>query len=97
VQIGKLHIKVQFQSVAADTAPSPPTRWQIFRHRAGERIRWLLDIDDGAGAAVCVLGALFIFGFLTVRLVQLNSALAYQSLTCKAMDKASLSVECRFN
>jgi len=100
VQIGKLHIKVQFQSVSDAVIvapPAPPTLWQTWRQRADEKLRWLIDIDDGAGAAVCVLGVLIIFGILTVRLFQLNSTLSYESMTCKAMDKTSLSVECRFN
>jgi hypothetical protein len=95
----------QTMQITKQTVPEPPpvsfelavsTYTPPARTRVRDRIRWLFDIDDGAGAVVCMACVLAVFGTLFVRLVQLDNTLENQQLQCRPLDKTTLQMECKF-
>ena len=64
--------------------------------KAVAALRYVFDIDDGAGGLTCMLCVLAIFGVLVTRLAQLDNALDSQSLLCSQINKNSLQMECKF-
>jgi hypothetical protein len=77
-------------------APAAPARHYLWLSKARSGVRWVFDIDDGAGAAVCFVCVLAVFATLVVRLVQLDHSLDSQSLKCTAVDKTTLQMHCEF-
>jgi hypothetical protein len=101
MQIGKLVIGEPNQSaplVMAEQQPAVARPRRSARWRRAEEIaRWVFDIDDGAGAVICMLTVLSLFGFLSLRLYQLDRSLTHETMVCKPVDQKSLQVECRLN
>ena len=77
-------------------APAAPTSAQLWFAKTRAFVRWTFDVDDGAGAAVCFLCVLAVFGTLVVRLVELDHSLDSQSLKCSAVNTKSLEMKCEF-
>ena len=72
-------------------AAAAPTVWG----KSMAAVRYVFDIDDGAGGLTCMLCVLAIFGLLVTRLAQLDSALDSQKLNCQ-VNGHTLAVNCKY-
>ena len=95
MQIARPVISPDLQSFALPEAPALPAAPTALS-KATAAVRYVFDIDDGAGGLTCMVCVLTIFAVLVLRLAQLDNALESQSLNCQPINTHSLQMECKF-